>query len=108
MWRLTLDIDYNGIVLFDPAVVRSWYGDSLAYGTNLFQRYITTEEGDRVLSGGLFVPILAIDDCGYDIIVRYDSEPSPVDVSSVKHENGSFALRVVECAVVADLGLTCK
>ena len=103
MWRMTLDVDYNGIVMFDPSVVRAWYGDSLSNDVNLFRRYITTDEGDRVLSEGLFVPVLAIDDCEYDIIVRYDSEPSVVVDSSVIHENGIFALKVVDCAVVADL-----
>lgn len=98
-----LDVDYNGIVMFDPSVVNAWYGNSLTQGTDLFERYITTEEGDRALTGGLFVPILAIDDCGYDVIVRYDNEPSPVDVSSLRQENGAFALRVIESAVVADL-----
>lgn len=100
---MTIDVDYNGIVMFDPVVVRSWYGGSLSDGDNLFRRYVTTEEGDRALTEGLFVPILAIDDCEYDVVVRYEHEPSTVVESSIRHENGAFALKVLESVVVADL-----
>lgn len=102
MFTGSLDTDFNGIVLFDPSALREHYGGGIPEGTDLFTRYVTTDEGDEVLSRGLIVPVLAIDDAGYDIVVRLATEPSGMRGEAVV-VNGIYPLRVIDELVVADL-----
>jgi hypothetical protein len=104
MWRGTQGTDYNGIVVFDPDALRAWCGGNIAPGTDLFHRFTASDEGDRVLELGIVVPILAIDDGGYTIIVREAGEPSPVSPWIVV-ENAVFPLRITRDAVLADLAV---
>ena len=103
MWKIELDVDSNGLVIFDPDVVKAYWGGSLALGTNLFRRFRTEELGDEVLRDGLFVPVLAIDDLGYDVIVRLVEEPTDVPSEWIITINEFYALRVVTDIVIADL-----
>lgn len=102
MWQVKLVVDFNGIVLFDPGVVEEVLG-RVRRGTNLFKRFTTTDEGDRVLAAGLFVPVLAIDDSSYDVFIRFVDEPSRIPDEWVLNTNGVFALRTLDSLVVADL-----
>src|SRR5262249_41930532 len=95
-------VEYNGIVVFDPRVLRAYYGGSIAAHANLFERYTTTEEGDDVLRRGIIVPILAIDDLGYDCIVK-DAEERCPEEAFVCVENGVFPLRIEGKAIICDL-----
>lgn len=98
----SVSVDFNGIVLFDPELLKSHYGGVIDEGRDLFTEYITTEEGDIVLAKGLIVPILSIDDAGYDIIIRLKTDkytnPSPAIV-----ENGVYPLQVKDRLVISDL-----
>jgi hypothetical protein len=99
----TVNVDYNGLVLFDPASVIQRFGP-LAPGTDLFSRFISSEEGDEALRHGIVVPVLAVDDAGYDVVVRLASEPARIQAADVICENGIFALRVCSGhVIVADL-----
>jgi hypothetical protein len=100
----TVYTDFNGIVLFDPSLLLQRYGGKIRSGTDLFTRYTSTEEGDEVLAQGLIVPVLAIDDAGYDIVVRTSSERY-TPPGEVLVENDVYALRVTERLVVADLAV---
>jgi len=102
MWVGEVLVDFNGIVLFDPSLLMSRYGGSIATGTDLFTKYTTTEEGDEVLAAGLIAPILAIDDGGYDIIIRMSQEPSS-NPAPVLVTNGIYPLAVRDELVLADL-----
>lgn len=102
MQLLELSVEYNGIVVYDPSVLANHYDGGIAEGENLFERYITTDEGNDVLRAGLFVPVLAIDDAGYEIVVRMKSEVHPHDAFIV-HRNHGFALRVALRALITDL-----
>lgn len=102
MWQVTVSVEYNGIVLYDPDVLREELG-ALRKGTNLFKRFTTTDEGDRVLARGVFVPILAIDDAGYEVHLRMTDEASRVCEDHVLCTNADYALRVTGSLVVADL-----
>src|SRR5262245_8846252 len=102
MWTGTVITDFNGIVLFEPVLLRERYGGAIAEGTDLFTRYRTSDEGDAVLAAGLIVPVLAIDDAGYDAMIRLSSEPAYVP-GQIVAENGIFPLRVKERLVIADL-----
>jgi hypothetical protein len=104
MLRLEISVDFNGLVLFEPALLREFHGGAIAPGTDLFTRYTTTEEGDAVLSAGLVVPILSIDDAGYTVFVRHSSEGTGFSGKPLV-ENGIFPFRVRERAVVGDLAV---
>ena len=109
MWKVDVSVESNGIVFFDPTVVRAYYGEALSPGENLFRRFTTSDEGDAVLAGGVFVPILAIDDLGYDVVVRLEEEASTLPPEWILSTNEHYALRVDDRLVVADrsAALTC-
>lgn len=102
MQHLEVSVEYNGIVIYDPSVLAAHYGGGPPEGTNLFQRYVTTDEGDEVLRAGVVVPVLAIDDAGSEVVVRTAGEAYSHD-AHVVHRNHGFALRVAEAALVTDL-----
>jgi len=103
MWSGTVSVDANGIVFFDPFVVASWR-PNIAIGADLFTEFITTEVGDEVTRGGIFLPILAIDDAGYDVFVRHSAERSAAR-GEIVVTNGEFPLHVKQGLVVADLAV---
>lgn len=99
--RIKIDIDYNGIVFFDPLTVRD-VDNSLETGTNLLERYTTTDAGDEVLRKGAFVPILAIDAGTYVLEIINGDLPDELE----KYDtvlNADYALKVTERAYVSDL-----
>jgi hypothetical protein len=104
MFTGTVSVDYNGIVLFDPDRLRARYGGAISEGTNLFERYTTTDEGDEVIAAGLIVPILGIDDAGYEVIIRLADEPNPGAGPTV-FENGIYPLVIGKRLVVADVAV---
>ena len=103
MWKGTQLTDYSGIVLFDPDALTQFYG-RIRTGTNLFKRFTRTTDGDEILKLGIVVPILAIDDAGYTIIIRDAAEPSPIDPYVVV-TNATYPFRVTREAVLADLAV---
>jgi hypothetical protein len=104
MRTLIVDTDFNGIVFFDPSLLRTQAGGSIAPGPDLFTRYTTTEEGDDVIAAGVILPILAIDDGGYEIVVGRADEDPPAR-GEIVAENGVYPLRVQQRLVVADLAV---
>ena len=96
-------METNGIICFDPEVVQEWYGHELQCGMDLFSRFTASNEGDEVLAAGIFVPILAIDDAEYSIIVRIDPEQTQIPKEQVVAHNGNYALQVKSTLVIADL-----
>jgi hypothetical protein len=99
-----VNTDFNGIVFFDPSRLRARYGGRVAAGTDLFTRYTTTDEGDDVLGAGLILPLLAMDDGGYEVIVRSPDE-APSELGELVVENGVYALGIEQGLVVADLAV---
>jgi len=97
-------VDFNGIVMFEPHLLCAFYGGHIDSGTNLFQRFTTTEEGDEVLQKGIVIPILGINDGNYRVLVRYSHEVSPVEKGIIL-ENSSFPLNVERRLVLADLSV---
>jgi hypothetical protein len=104
MWVGTVITDANGIVLFEPTLLRAFYGGHIAEGTDLYARFLTTNEGDRVLVEGLVVPVQGIDDAGYEVVVRLSSEPFQPP-GRIVMENGVFPLHIAERLVLADLAV---
>lgn len=104
MWKTVQNTDYNGIVLFEPSLLKEYYGDRIRKGSNLFRRFMKTDDGDEVLRLGIIVPILAIDDAGYTVIFRQEAEKSEVEPYVVL-SNGVYPFRVKAEAVLADLAV---
>jgi len=102
MQYLDISVESNGIVLFDKKVFLEYFNGHIAEGENLFKRFLETDEGDAVLKAGLIVPILAIDDLGYDVIIKYKEERCP-ETKHVRLKNGIFPISIVERACIADL-----
>lgn len=104
MKTFDLTVDFNGIVLFDPDRLETFFGGRIDPGTDLWTRFTTTDDGDAVLSQGIVVPILGLNDGTYDVIVRHEAEASPVS-DPVIVENGVFPLQVDRRAVLCDLAV---
>ena len=103
MWKIEVDVESNGFVVFDPEMVRAYFGEHLALGDNLFEIFQAGAAGDAVLEAGVIVPVLAIDDLGYEVIVRMADEPTMLPEDWVISRNEFYGLKVVEDLVVADL-----
>lgn len=101
---LMVDTDFNGIVFFDPSILQAREGGRVPAGADLFTRYTTTDEGDEVLAAGVVLPLLAIDDAGYEIVVR-QSDEEPRGLGEIIVVNGVYPLRVAQRLVVADLAV---
>ncbi|MCX4027077.1 hypothetical protein H0A36_13710 [Endozoicomonas sp. SM1973] len=103
MQKLIVSTDFNGIVLFDPKVLEDFYGRKIVDGEDLFHRYMTTDEGNVVLKKGVIIPILAIDDAGYDIFIRTNTEKQCINKSNIVCQNGNYNLIIKKQAVICDL-----
>lgn len=102
MWTGTVFVEYNGLVLFAPDRLVEFHG-GIVDGSDLFHRYMESDEGDEVLDRGLIVPVLAIDDAGYVVLVREEREAAQVPESDIVVQNGEYPFCVTKRAVVADL-----
>lgn len=93
MHTLSIDVEANGIILTDVDFlhqVLEWSPQS-GESRDLLHDFFASDLGDLVINSGAVVPLLSIDDGGYEIICRYDEELSTVrDISFVS--NGEFPL----------------
>ena len=101
MVRLSLDVRSNGMVIFDPAALIRHYG-GIAAGTDLFERYTTTDEGDDVIGKGLIIPVLGILNTPKTLIFKTHDEPCEFD-GDVWLDNEYYPLVIVTGLVVSDL-----
>ncbi|MPV65614.1 hypothetical protein [Burkholderia sp. BE17] len=99
-----IDVEANGIVLLDRKVLYEALGwTPLGPGErDLMSEFFSSDLGDEVIQKGAIVPLLSIDDGGYEIICRLASEQSTVE-DLVVTENGCFPLLVKEGACFYDL-----
>lgn len=104
MITTTLTVDFNGIVLFDPERLKQYFGGQIAAGTNVYRLMTTTQAGDDVLTQGIVVPIMGINDSTYEVILRTSDEPSPVAEQTIV-SNGVFPLQVTGRLVLADMAV---
>jgi len=102
MQELELIVDFNGIVVFDPCLLEE-FCSGIKFGENLYRRFTTTDDGDKVVEQGILVPVLAINDSIYKVYVRLAHEASPVPSELIVLSNGDFPFRVRERAMIADM-----
>lgn len=66
---ISVDVDFNGIIIFDYPGILAPFSGQIENGANILQDFTTTDKGDIVLDEGIALPIMGIDDGGY--IVRF-------------------------------------
>lgn len=65
-----------GFVLVDPARLELALGSAVR-GTDLLERFTTTDHGDRITHDGIVIPLMGVDAGDYTVLVRHVTEPSP-------------------------------
>ncbi|MDC7241686.1 MAG: hypothetical protein PQJ50_15130 [Spirochaetales bacterium] len=102
--KITIQTDFNGIVIFEPTRLEAFYGGTIDENTNIFDKMLKTDDGEEVLKQGIIVPILAIDDAGYDIEF-YLNDISMRSRDNIVFTTGIFPLHVEERLVISDLAV---
>jgi hypothetical protein len=102
MQKLEVIVDFNGIVVFDPSLLAEFFTE-IKFGENLYRRFTTTDDGDKVVEQGIIIPVLGINDSIYKVYVRFAHEDSPIPPGLIILSNASFPFRVRERAVIADM-----
>ncbi|MBN3825785.1 hypothetical protein G3O00_19455 [Burkholderia sp. Ac-20384] len=99
-----IDVEANGIVLLDQEVLHETLGwrPVVPGERDLMSEFFSSDLGDEVVKKGAIVPLLSIDDGGYEIICRLSSERSTVE-DLVVTRNGCFPLLVEKGARFYDL-----
>ena len=99
-----IDVEANGIVLLDQQVLYETLGWVPRSGEerDLMSEFFGSDLGDKVIKKGAVVPLLSIDDGGYEVICRLKGERSTVE-ELVVVSNGDFPLVVKENACFYDL-----
>jgi hypothetical protein len=76
---ISIDVDFNGIIIFDyPGILNPFCG-KIEDGENILQEFTTTNKGDIVLDEGIALPIMGIDDGGYFVRFFLNEHPSDED-----------------------------
>lgn len=102
MQELEVTVDFNGIVLFDPEALKNFYSE-IDIGTNLYFRFTRTDDGDAVVQQGIIIPIIGINDSIYKVFLRFSTETSKIDPTTIIASNGDFPFRVNSQAVITDM-----
>ncbi|NHZ40524.1 hypothetical protein [Massilia aquatica] len=102
MQQFEINVDFNGIIIFDPERLQHYYS-GIEAGTNLYRKFTTTEDGDEVVKQGILVPIMGINDSTYPVIVRMADEESLIPEDLIVLSNSAFPLHVKGRAVIADM-----
>jgi hypothetical protein len=102
MLRYKIITDFNGIVIFEPNRLIQFFGAHIDEGSDLFTHFRSSDDGDKVVEQGIIIPILAIDDAGYDVEF-YINEKSNRPEEQIIFESGDFPLCVERKLVLADL-----
>lgn len=104
--RKTFEVitDYNGIVLFDPVLLKNCLNRKIPPGENIFEVFSSTSLGDEVLKKGIVLPIMAIDDGGYQINISINESYERPE-SEIVFTNGIYPLHVASQLIVSDLAV---
>ena len=102
MQKFELIVDFNGIVVFDPSFLEGYFS-KINPGDNLFERFVRSDEGERVVEQGIVLPVLGLNDGIYSIILRTDKEPRGIDPKTIIVSNATFPLKIVTKAVISDM-----
>lgn len=99
-----VDVDFNGIVIFDFPSIQELFGGKINEGDNILSFLTTTSKGDEALDEGLALPIMGIDDGGYNVRFFLDEEPESKG-RDVIFDDGFFYLNVQNSLYLADISV---
>ena len=100
----TLDVDFNGIVVFAYPDLLRFFGGRIEVGRNILEAFTTTDLGDAVLDAGVVVPIGNLDDGGYRVRLL-DAPPAESAQRRVVFSDAGYALRVTQELFVTDVAV---
>ena len=104
MQEFDVIVDFNGIVIVDCAGLQDFYG-GIAEGTNLYEKFIQSDDGDEVVRLGIVVPIMGINDSIYKVFIRMADEASLIPEGSIFLTNAAFPLAVTGRLIIADMAV---
>jgi hypothetical protein len=99
---IKLSVDFNGIVMFDPAGLRTLYGD-ISSGHNLLKDFSESSRGDDVLDIGAALPIMGINDGDY--LVRLYVNDNPPSERTTVFSDSYFYINVTSHLFIADMAV---
>ena len=102
--KIDLDVDFNGIVIFDYPKISDFFGGKIYEGQNILSEFTSSEKGDIVLDEGAAWPIMGVDDGKYFIRFFIESLPSEKD-RKVSFVDDFFYLNVTGNLYVADMAV---
>lgn len=101
---IDIDVDFNGIIIFDYPGILAPFGGKIEDGDNILQEFTTTDKGDLVLNEGITLPIMGLDDGGY--VVRLFLNEFPVNEDrEVIFTDKYFYLNITGDLYVADMAV---
>jgi hypothetical protein len=99
--EMTVDVDFNGIVVFAFPDLLRYFGGQVSDGQNILKPFTETDLGDKVVDDGVVLPIINIDDGGY--LVRFlDEAPWSSPQRIVAFSDAGYVLNVTDRLYVAD------
>lgn len=101
---INVDVDFNGIIIFDFPGILTPFGGKIDNGENILQKFTATNKGDLVLDEGIALPIMGIDDGGYVVRVFLNDLPND-NHRQVIFSDKYFYLNVTGDLYVADMAV---
>lgn len=99
-----VDVDFNGIIIFDYPGILTSFGGKIENGKNILKTFTTTDKGDFVLDKGIALPIMGIDDGGY--VVRLFLNESPDNENRIViFSDKYFYLNITGNLYIADMSV---
>lgn len=101
---INVDVDFNGIIIFDYPGILVPFGGKIEDGDNILQEFITTDKGDLVLDEGIALPIMGIDDGGY-VVRLFLNELPDNENRRIIFSDKYFYLNVTGDLYIADMSV---
>lgn len=102
--KIKVDVDFNGIIIFDYPGILVPFGGKIENGDNILQGFTTTDKGDLVLDEGIALPIMGIDDGGY-VVRLFLNELPDNENRKVIFSDKYFYLNVTGDLYIADMSV---
>jgi hypothetical protein len=104
MQEIVVDVDFNGIILFNYPEILDLFGGHIQDGQNILDDFTKTEKGNIVLDKGIALPILGMDDGGYILRLFIDEIPDDHNREIIFRDE-FFYMNVTSKLYVADIAV---